>query len=190
MASCRTGWAMTGMTAVATPETMTTTSKGRSLGDSVADATANPCPKGQAGQNQGNQGSPDDLAVAKPRIQEPGRSQFNCQCTGANAKHKQVEVGSHDNGIVPNTVLPNAGPIGTDHTPASPAGPGCQTRLKPCSPSGLPPPCHIPCSPRRATRACFGVAPVQSWKARENELVSWNPSRNEISPTCIWEFRR
>ena len=74
-------------------------------------ATANPCPKGQAGQNQGNQGRPDNLAVAKPRIQEPSRSQFNCLCPGANIKRKQVEVGPHGNDIVPNTVLPNAGSI-------------------------------------------------------------------------------
>ena len=74
-------------------------------------ATANPCPKGQAGQNQGNQGRPDHLAVAKPRIQEPSRSQFNCLRPGTNIERKQVEVGPHGNDIVPNAVLPNTGPI-------------------------------------------------------------------------------
>ena len=73
--------------------------------------TAPSSTKDQAGQNQGNQGRQTDLAVAKPRIQEPSRSQFNCPCPGANTEHKQVEAGSHGNDIVPNAVLPNTGPI-------------------------------------------------------------------------------
>ena len=43
---------------------------------------------------------------------------------------------------------------------------------------------------QRAARVWLGVSPVQLLKARENELVLSNPSRNEISPTCSWELSR